>query len=232
MSEHDINLMPMTYRARVGTHRLRRRLLIGSAVSFVLMTCLWLNGTATLAQRQRLASGLETQIARLDGIRTRTSEMQAQAEELQSYVEEYERAALPVDVSSVIATVSSLMPASVVLDSLRTTVIEQVQAKSASETLQDRVKRSRGEETTRREVRRILEGELIGTAWKDSDFAHFLERLAEHPLFMTVQLDYDRSRDMEGVPYREFRVRFEIDLDVRYIQTPMDVDAVSGGKEL
>ncbi|MBL1218018.1 MAG: hypothetical protein D8M59_11050 [Planctomycetes bacterium] len=193
---------------------------------------MWLNGTAIQAQRQRLASGLEAQVAQLDAVRARASDKAAQADVLRLYVNEYERAALPVDVSAVIATVSSLMPASVVLDTLRTTVIEQVQQRSAMETLQERVKRSRGEEESRKEIRRLLEGELIGTAWKDSDFAVFLERLAQHPLFMAVQLDYDRSRDMEGVPYREFRVRFEIDLEARYIQVPVQGVDQAGGQEL
>jgi len=216
MNPRLINLMPVSYRQRLGVHRVRRRFVLYFALAGVFLAVLFGSSRWTLIQRQRIVTRLTGEVEQIESLKTKTATTYAQAEAIQVRLDEYERLAMPVEPSQVLAVLSELTIESVSLDELSLSVIEQLESRSDMEELRDRAKKSKGKEEAPKRMLRTMVGEIKGVAWEDHDFPIFLERLADHPLFESVQLDYDRSRSVDGGMVREFRIRLEIDLDARY----------------
>lgn len=127
-------------------------------------------------------------------------------QDLGNSIARYNRLAWPIRVSDTIAIVEPMVPESATLTAL---------------TLTPRVERNRGKvgkdgkrepdsETT------YLSVEMEGVAIDDLAVARLVSGLDEHPIFASVTLDYARSREIDNVAAREFRINCEIDLSKRY----------------
>ena len=135
------------------------------------------------------------------------SRLRAQLRETRQFIERYERTALPLDMSRVLATVVNDLPVNVTLDRIDLVAGVRRTGRSA---------RSRGADDETGPRPRVLNGELRGFAATDADVAEIVARMESRALYEHVSLDFSRTRVVRERGAREFRISFLIDLDVPY----------------
>lgn len=211
-----INLMPESYRLRLGDHRLRGRygmLYVGVlSIAFVL----GLTGHAGIRDRERRVAALDEEAARLADIVERTKSINLEADKAQNEIAESQRLELTAPVTGVLATISSLMPEHAQLSELRLWVYEQAELPAGARrahvlTVDDDKARN-----PFANLDRTLKGEMTGIAMSGVEVSGFFDRLYQHPLFARVQTDFSRIKVVKDVEVHEFRISFDVDLDVRY----------------
>jgi len=107
----------------------------------------------------------------------------------------------------VMATVINNLPESLTLDQFN------IDAGARSN---GHLPRAKGLETKDETPPRILSAEISGFAATDQEIAELVGRLDGTSPFRDVNLDFSRTRSVNGHDAREFRLSFKIDLDARY----------------
>jgi hypothetical protein len=207
MRQHAIDLMPASIRARTQAgQRTGRLLLLGVAALFALVV------TAThsifmLSSAQEQLFTASSQAEEVFGAEARASELKSTLKKTNAFIDLYDRVALPVHVSAVMATVINNLPESVTLDEFNIDAGARVASRSP---------RAKGEQLKDDVAPRVLRGEVFGFAASDQQIAELVTRLNATGPFRDVTLDFSRTRDVSGRDAREFRLSFKIDLDSRY----------------
>ena len=207
MTQHAIDLMPASIRARTQAgQRTGRLLLLGVAAVFALVV------TAThsifmLSSAQEQLFTASSQAEEVFGAEARASELKNTLKKTNAFIDLYDRVALPVNVSAVMATVIDCLPESVTLDEFNIDAGARVASRSP---------RAKGEQSKDETPPRVLRGEVFGFAASDQQIAELVTRLNATEPFREVNLDFSRTRDVSGRDAREFRLSFKIDLDARY----------------
>ena len=212
----NINLMPVQYRQRQREARWRRQFIACAAMAVAVIGALVSHARYGHGERRKAVNALTQRVTRLEAVRAEAMSIARQADAVAAQLEQYERLALPIDVSRVIATASHLMPDDLVLTGLHLQVEQRAESMSAMEELRNRVAKSKGHKGSEKRIVRVLVAELSGIGPENAEVAAFIERLEDHSLFGKTQLDYDRTKVLDHGLIREFRVRFEIDLERRY----------------
>lgn len=226
-----INLMPASYRQRLSDHRVRRRFVIHFLIMVIFMVAITLNGRSQYDRSLLDIKHLAHAVQLVEERRARAVEVNGDADLVLAEIVEYQRLALAVQISEVLATLGDLLPDDIVIRDLDLRVTEKKESKTVIEKLKEQAQRSRRRSlqdgSPQREKHCILAAEIKGMALSDVDIAALLGRLEAHPLFAQVQWDYARSSNYQGTHVREFRVSFEIDLRNRY--QPMTTQVTEEG---
>lgn len=207
MTQHSIDLLPDQIRARG-----RAGVVAGWYVGAIMAVVVLLAVSATHA-RFRLSHAraqfdeAEQRASLVIAGETQASALRDQLRETGRFIERYERTALPLDMSQVLATVVNDLPVNVTLDRIDLVAGVRRTGRSA---------RSRGEGDEAGPRPRVLTGELRGFAATDADIAEIVARMESRALYEHVSLDFSRTRAVRGRGAREFRISFLIDLDVPY----------------
>jgi peptidyl-tRNA hydrolase len=135
----------------------------------------------------------------------------AQIKDLEGTIARYERLAWPVRASEVVAAIGSRTPESVTLTALTLTPRTET-----TRTPPKPGEAKRGKAKVESVTRTLMAIELEGLAPDDMQLALFVSGLESYPMFRAVVLDFARSREVDGVPARGFRVTCEIDLSTGY----------------
>lgn len=200
----------------MGDHRVRGRYFIACAalVTAIAGTTLTLRGRNLDLNRR--ANDLNAEVAQLEALRTRLQQIDAESSVIRTKLAEYQRLALPIDATTVVATVGELMPDATVLTEFKLWVTEEAPAKSAIERIKANQK-SQDELSALAELKRTLKAEMTGLAESGLDVGVFFDHLDKHPLFKKVSMDFSRVKTVNDRQVREFRISFEINLDARYV---------------
>ena len=207
MTQHSIDLLPDQIRARG-----RAGVVAGWYVGAIMAVVVVLAVNATHARfrlshaRAQLYQAEQRASVVIAG-ETQASALRDQLRETGRFIERYERTALPLDMSQVLATVVNDLPVNVTLDRIDLVAGVRRTGRSA---------RSRGEGDEAGPRPRVLTGELRGFAATDADIAEIVARMESRALYEHVSLDFSRTRAVRGRGAREFRISFLIDLDVPY----------------
>jgi len=113
-----------------------------------------------------------------------------------------------VEISAVMATVVNALPASVTLEQIDIDAGTRAGGRSP-----------RARTTSEKKAAappRILTCEISGFASSDGHIAELVNRLEATPPFRNVNLDFTRTRKVNDLDAREFRLSFKIDLNGRY----------------
>ncbi len=213
----SINLMPSEYRQRLGDSRLRRRFAGYGLATAVVIAGLVIHSRLGVGRMKALAQSLAAQAAQLEAVRAEGLEINRKADAAAERLADYYRLALPIEISDVLALVSHEMPAGLYLTDLDLNVSQRAEATSAMEELRQRVNRSKGRKVDERNLLRFLTVTLTGVGQDGVQVAQFIGRLESHAVFDRVILDFDRTRTIGESAAREFRVRFEVDLERRFV---------------
>ncbi|MCI0364877.1 MAG: PilN domain-containing protein [Phycisphaerales bacterium] len=213
MKQHPIDLLPESIRVRSQAGLRMSRFIIASATALGLLTIAATHSSFMLIGAQDELFQAATLAEPVFATEARASELKALLQRTNEYVELYDRLALPINVSAVIATVVNCLPESAALDQFDL---------DAGARVVGRTPRARGLDTRDEPPRRILSGEISGFAATDQQIAELVGRLQSTPPFRDVTLDFSRTRDIHGRDAREFRLSFKIDLDVPYQVSYLD----------
>jgi hypothetical protein len=207
MSQHPIDLLPDAIRARTQAG-LRTGRYITAIVLAVILLALATTHTRLGLQRARLEFAAAREQADLVlSTEAKAAELSRTIEDLEGYMRRYERIALPLDVSAVLATLINQLPEGMTLDRI------DLDAGARRVTRTPRGKSERNKEET---PSRILTAEISGFAPDDAAIAEFVTGLEQIEPFGDISLDFSRTRAVRGIMAREFRLSFRIELDVPY----------------
>lgn len=207
-----IDLMPESCRLSLGRRTAVRRWAVIYLGALTLVAGSYFAVRAQAAPRERERADLARQVQENLDRNEEIQRLRKEKSEIESAMRRYDLLAWPVRVSDVIGVLGAEMPGSVTLTSM---------------TLTPRRETQRGPGRSRRseESKTYLSVEVEGISPSDLDLAGFVSGLDAHDLFDKVALDYARSREVDGVPARGFRLTCEIDLSRRF----EFVDAADGG---
>ncbi len=119
----------------------------------------------------------------------------------------------------IVATLSSMTPKGVGLDALdvRTDQVKTVRPveKAAGAAPDPRLVMTKPKTIT--EYHEVVRLEVTGHAPADVMIANYIGKLAESGLFQNVKMMYARQGRLDGVESREFMIRMDVPLNVRYV---------------
>jgi hypothetical protein len=213
----SINLMPGSYRERLGNTRVRQRFLGLGLVAAIVIGVLAIHARSGMGRMRAMAQELTGRVAELEAVRGETREIDKRADDLAGKLSDYYRLALPIEVTDVLGLISRAIPDGLYVTNMNLSVSQRNESMSAMEELRQRVSRSKGRKSDDRRLVRYLSVDLTGLGEDGVQVAEFIGRLEAHSTFGRVQLDFDRTKVVTGATVREFRVRFEIDLENRFL---------------
>lgn len=200
------DLMPESCRTLFNRRRRVRRWIVSYAMACVLLGTtvagLVVSNASKQQERDALAAQVEVHWMRNEEARALLEEIR----DLESSIARFNRLAWPVRVSDAIGVIESIVPPSTTLTSL-TLVPREERVRPG--------KRHKGEGEPE-PPKTFLAIEIEGFAIDDLDVAQAVRSLEEHRMFSKVNLDFARSRDVDGIDARAFRLSCEIDLSMRY----------------
>lgn len=209
----DINLLTGRHRTRLSRGVLRRRFIGMYVLAFMITGSLWVWLHMQALRREAVAAVLEGKATAVDATAHEADALEQRAADLIAQLAQYQRVAMPIQTSRVVATIVDLLPDNVYLSSLRLWVEETPVSRSVMEDLKEKVNRTRGKAAAQREMQRSLMCQLEGLSQTDLDSILFFDRLERSDIFRVVRPDYKPS---EQGDVRSFSVTFQVDLDVRY----------------
>lgn len=223
-----INLMPEDYRRRLGDSRLRQRFISYGLATAVVIGFLAIHSRVGVNRMRAMAAELTGRAAELEAVRVEALEVNKKADAAAERLAEYYRLALPIEVSAVLTLIGREMPDGLYVTDLDLGVSQRTEAASAMEELRQRINRTRGGKAEDRRIVRFLSVTLTGAGLDGAQVAEFIGRLETHEAFDRVQLEFDRTKLIGGRASREFKVRFEVDLEKRYVLASPAEGAASG----
>jgi hypothetical protein len=207
-----IDLIPAGYRARMRRGQLHRQVIIVMIVGGVIIGGLGWSLRAAVVHRRMEQRDLASLVDETRAYARDAERLAERIEESRQLLRNQRELELPLSVSEVIATLGSLMPESMTLESL--------ELRLSTRRYDDSGKQVRGARPGKKEegtTRDVLVCETSGVARTDLDVADFVGALNNHPFFDQISLDYSRPEEIRGVPARSFRVSSEISLGVEYV---------------
>ncbi|MHC4421535.1 MAG: PilN domain-containing protein [Planctomycetota bacterium] len=222
MIQRQVDLLPDAIRARS-----QAGVVAGRYVAALLIAVVLLGLTATHSRlmldlaRDRLQVAKEQADIVLSA-EAKAAQLRRSLNDTRDYIRRYERLALPLEISRVIATIINELPASATIDRIDI---------HAGTRQHSRTARGRGAARPDDPLPRVLTGELSGFAATDQDVAQIVSNFDGLGLFSQVSLDFSRTRTVRQRNAREFRISFRADLDVRYEVEDLDVPHVRRHQE-
>lgn len=207
----QIDLMPAICRQSLGRRARVRKWVFAYVVAVLIVGAGYASVVAGDSGRRNERALLEREV------RTkweRNEEAQAiltEIKNLEATIARHQRLAWPIHTSNVIAVIGSKMPESVTLTCLTVTP-KQERVRAVN-----RGKLDRSGKTQSGEPPKVtLAIEIEGVAHDDNQLSHLVMGLEESQLFTNVALDFARSRDVDGVDARAFRVTCGVDMSLPY----------------
>jgi hypothetical protein len=207
MRQHPIDLLPASIRARSQAGLRTGRYVASATIAVVLIVVASTHSRLALTRAQAELAVATEEADLVLATEARANEISALIDETHEYIDRYQQLSLPLETSSVLATLVNGMPSGMTLDRIDI---------DAGARRNNRSARSRGSALLEETPPRVLTAELSGFAPDDKDIAEFVSWLDEIEPFRDVSLDFSRTRDVNGHVAREFRLSFAIDLEVPY----------------
>lgn len=212
----SINLMPKSYRQKLGDHRIRRQYLIYTGFALIAVAALGIQQQILLAARATTENLQLARVAKLHDAQAKCTDLETLINQGIQNLATYQRLALPIELSRVVASISKLFPDEVAVSTMRLWVKESQVARSALERIQGRAKKPKSGNAKQTEIVRVLVCEFTGKAESATQIADLLQNLETHPLFTNIQLDYSKALIINEHDAREFRIVCEVDFQLRY----------------
>lgn len=205
------DLLPNRCRSIFARRRARRwwtrAYVIGVTAALSASGLMYLHVRGLEARRATLAVRVEEHWNRNE----EAKRLRAEIRELEGTITRYQRLAWPVRVTDAVRVLAPLVPEESTLTAL-TIVPREERVDGSGQTVR---RGSRGQGGV--QTRTILALEIEGIALTDDEVARFVRGVEANPLFSSVALDFARSRDVDGVEAREFRVTCQIDMSRRVL---------------
>ena len=234
-AEFIVDFLPRDVRRRgvLATSRRRSMLLLGLLGSVVVgVACHSWNRFHEAEARRGVSLALTTNATKVDDVIDRLA---GEQRELHRYLSVYDRLALPVEQSDIIATITNLMPDRTSLSMLRMEVKESDAGKGPDGAAKAKsVAAPSGAGNVRTPApSRWMEITIRGYAQDNADLYEFERKLANTKPFAAVTVSENKPTDIARGRIQEFAVNCRIDLDVQYVRpggSPV-VSVAKGGSQ-
>ena len=207
MKQHLIDLMPASIRARSQAGLRTSRFIAAASVVLVTTIMVATHSRIRLTGAQQQLTTVKSQAESVFLLEAKAGELSKSLALNRAYIDLYEQVAYPVEVSAVLATVVNALPSSVTL--------EQIDIDAGTRSA-GRSPRARTLSEKKADAPRIMTCEISGFASTDEHIAELVGRLESTPPFQAINLDFTRTRKINDLDAREFRLSFKIDLNMRY----------------
>lgn len=213
-----IDLMPESVRKQCELGMRTGRIVGSVAAGILIVIVLATQARWTLdREQQRHAKAIEKAAAVHDA-QQQANALMKQLSELRAYTDIYDRVALPIKSSAVIATIINQLPPGITLENLDIEAGER------------RIPRtSRSVTGDSNQPSRMLLVVVSGFALTNDDISLLMMRLRNLDGFDGVTLDFNRTRQIREVMAREFRMSFHLDLDRPYQVVDASTPAIAPG---
>lgn len=218
MSEFVVDFLPRDLHRKglMATSRRRSALLLALLGSMVLGVGAHSWNRFREAQSRRAVSlALTTSGSKVDDVVDRLA---GEQQELRRFLGVYDRLALPIEQSDLIATVTHLMPERTSLAMLRMEVREEApqKAEAADAAGQKPKAKAKAKGAPTKAPARWMEITIRGFAASNGDLYELERRLANTKPFESVSVSENKPTDVPGSRIQEFAVTCRVPLDVRY----------------
>ena len=219
-AEFIVDFLPRDVRRRgvLATSRRRSMLLLGLLGAMVVgVACHSWNRFHEAEARRGVSLALTTNATKVDDVIDRLA---GEQRELHRYLSVYDRLALPVEQSDIVATITNLMPDRTSLSMLRMEVKESTAGKGPEGAAGAKpVAAPSGASNVRTPApSRWMEITIRGYAQDNADLYEFERKLANTKPFAAVTVSENKPTDIARGRIQEFAVNCRIDLDVQYVR--------------
>lgn len=232
-AEFIVDFLPRDVRRRgvLAMSRRRSMLLLGLLGAVVVgVACHSWNRFHEAEARRGVSLALTTNATKVDDVIDRLA---GEQRELHRYLSVYDRLALPVEQSDIIATITNLMPDRTSLSMLRMEVKESAAAATATANAKPAVAPGGAGNVRTPAPARWMEITIRGYAQDNADLYEFERKLANTKPFAAVTVSENKPTDIARGRIQEFAVNCRIDLDVQYVRpggSPVASVAKGGSK--
>ena len=232
MSEFVVDFLPKDLHRRglMATSRRRSALLLALLGSMVVGVGAhsW-NRFREAESRRAVSLALTTNGSKVDDVGARLA---AAPRELRRYLGVYDRLALPIEQSDLVATVTHLMPERTSLAMLRLEVREEAATKAdAADGKPAPKSKGKAKDAPAKVPARWMEVTIRGFAASNGDLYELERRLANAKPFESVSVSENKPTDVPGSRIQEFAITCRVPLDVRYARPGRGDSFAAAGKE-
>jgi hypothetical protein len=182
--------------------------------------------------RRTVSLSLTTNGAGVDDVVNRLA---GEQRELRRYLGVYDRLALPVEQSDLLATITHLLPERTSLSMVRLEVREEEPAKAndaeAKPAPAKKPAKGAAAKATPSQPARWMDVTIRGYAAGNSELYELERKLSNTAPFESVTVGENRPTDVPGAKLQEFAITCRVPLDVRYVRPGRAVDAVASAGE-
>jgi hypothetical protein len=229
VSEFVVDFLPSEFRRRgvMAASRRRSVLLLGLLGAMIVGVAAhsW-NRFREAESRRAVSLAITTNAANVDDVVDRLAEQQR---ELHRYLSVYDRLAIPVEQSDLVATITHLMPERTSLAMLRLHVKDDAPAKTGEPTKERSAKADSADKAAAKAPTRWMEVTIGGYAAGNADLYELERKLANTKPFDGVTVSENKPIDVPGSHVQEFKITCRVPLDVKYVRPGTAVAA--GTKE-
>lgn len=228
---NEINFLPQSFlEAQNRRQRLFREITI--LVGMVLI------GLALFAGQSGRVMSIRNQVERkseeLAAAQLRSTEvakLKAQQQQLKLQLAVHDGLAMPLNMSSILATISHVLPPRMALTEI--TCSSDAPKLDLSDLKPSATKKKAAKKKTIvKAPERVMQIQVMGLSPSDVDVANLVGALSANPIFQNVKMRYAKSAAIDKVMAREFRLEMEVSLDCIY-QAPLPESAENQiGKEV
>lgn len=230
MSEFVVDFLPRDLQRKGAMAASRRR----SALLLTLLGCTvvgvaahsW-NRFREAESRRAVSLSLTTNGTGIDDVVDRLA---GEQRELRRYLGVYDRLALPVEQSDLLATITHLLPERTSLSMVRLEVREDAPAKpdASDATPAPARKAPKGAaKPAAAKPSRWMDVTIRGYAAGNSELYELERKLSSTAPFESVTVGENRPTDVPGAKLQEFAITCRVPLDVRYVRPGRPADAVA-----
>lgn len=213
---NEINFLPQSFLESQNRRlRLFREITIISGMVLISLA-LFAGQSGRVMSVRNLA---ERKSEELEAAKLRSKEvarLKDQQQQLKLKLAVHEGLAMPLNVSSILATVSDLLPKRMALTEISCSADDpKLDLAALKQTATSRKSKAKAKAPVRIEAR-VMNIQLTGISPSDVDVANFVGALSASPIFQNVKMRYAKSTKIDKATAREFRIEMELPMDCIY----------------
>lgn len=149
------------------------------------------------------------------------AKLKTQQQELKLKLAVNEGLSMPLNISSILATIADVLPARMALTEIACSADDPKLDLTAFKTSKNsKVKKKSKSTKFVKAQEQLMQIQLMGISPSDVDVANLVGALSASPIFQNVKMRYSKSTRIDKVSAREFRLEMEVSLDCIY-QSPV-----------
>ncbi len=163
---------------------------------------------------------------------TEVSKLKAQQQQLKLQLAVHDGLAMPLNMSSILASISQVLPPRMALTEITcSSDAPKLDLSDLKKSATSKKKSSKKQKIVKVQER-VMQIQVMGLSPSDVDVANLVGALSANPIFQNVKMRYAKSAAIDKVMAREFRLEMEVSLDCIYQAPVPQTTETEIGKEV